>query len=184
MKNSVINWHGYENYNMNCNIEDLKKRGFECSSYNNDLAPSYTNKKGNIQVFFIDLNSDEMKAEKMTYKFSVMKLDEHGEYSETIGTTNSFEEMLKMVKDNEEKQKEEGACEMTIKLEDGVISIEHCEGGNLANWKAEKGDWNEIWKTINKLVKKNNGFSLNLYNLGNLSRNREKGEKENGKNNN
>ncbi len=106
MKNSVVTWHGYENYNMNCNIEDLKKRGFECSSYNNDLAPSYTNKKGNVQVFFIDLNSDEMKAEKMTYKFSVMKLDEHGEYSETIGTTNSFEEMLKMVKDNEEKQKE------------------------------------------------------------------------------
>ena len=48
MKNSIVNWHGYENYNMNCNIEDLKKRGFECSSYNNDLAPSYTNKKGNI----------------------------------------------------------------------------------------------------------------------------------------
>ena len=42
-----------------------------------------------------------MKAEKMTYKFSVMKLDEHGEYSETIGTTNSFEEMLKMVKKGE-----------------------------------------------------------------------------------
>ena len=140
MKNSVINWHGYENYNMNCNIEDLKKRGFECSSYNNDLAPSYTNKKGNIQVFFIDLNSDEMKAEKMTYKFSVMKLDEHGEYSETIGTTNSFEEMLKMVKDNEKKQNE--------------------EGGSLAEWNASKGDWNEIWKTINKLVIKNNGVSL------------------------
>ena len=68
MKNSVVNWHGYENYNMNCNIEDLKKRGFECSSYNNDLAPSYTNKKGNIQVFFIDLDSDEMKAEEMEYK--------------------------------------------------------------------------------------------------------------------
>jgi hypothetical protein len=80
--------------------------------------------------------------------------------------TNSFEEMLKMVKDNEEKQKEEGACEMTIKLEDGVILIEHCEGGNLANWKAEKGDWNEIWKTINKLVKKNNGFSLSLKEKG------------------
>ena len=107
MKNSVVTWHGYENYNMNCNIEDLKKKGFECSSYNNDLAPSYTNKKGNIQVFFIDLNSDEMKAEKMTYKFSVMKLDEHGEYSETIGTTNSFEEMLKMVKEMEKNKMED-----------------------------------------------------------------------------
>ena len=101
MKNSVVTWHGYENYNMNCNIEDLKKRGFECSSYNNDLAPSYTNKKGNVQVFFIDLDSDEMKAEKMTYKFSVMKLDNHGEYQVHIGTTNSFEEMLKMVEKGE-----------------------------------------------------------------------------------
>jgi hypothetical protein len=27
MKNSVVTWHGYKNYNMNCNIEDLKKRG-------------------------------------------------------------------------------------------------------------------------------------------------------------
>ena len=97
MKNSVVNWHGYENYNMNCNIEDLKKRGFECSSYNNDLAPSYTNKKGNVQVFFFDLDSKEMKAESIKYKFSLMKLDEHGEYSEDIGTTNSFEEMLTMV---------------------------------------------------------------------------------------
>jgi hypothetical protein len=38
MKNSIVTWHGYNNYNMNCNIEDLKKRGFECSSYNNDLV--------------------------------------------------------------------------------------------------------------------------------------------------
>ena len=101
MKNSVVNWHGYENYNMNCNIEDLKKRGFECSSWNNDLAPSYTNKKGNIQIFFFDLDSDEMKAESMKHKFSLMKLDEHGEYSSDIGRTNSFEEMLKMVEGNE-----------------------------------------------------------------------------------
>jgi hypothetical protein len=39
MKNSIVNWHGYENYNMNCSIEDLEKKGFECSSWNNDLAP-------------------------------------------------------------------------------------------------------------------------------------------------
>ena len=51
---------------------------------------------------------------------------------------------------------------MILKLENGTISVEHCEGGNLANWKAEKGDWNKIWITLNKLVKKNNGFSLSL----------------------
>ena len=60
------------------------------------------------------------------------------------------------------KIKEQGACEMILKLENGTISVEHCEGGNLANWKAEKGDWNKIWITLNKLVKKNNGFSLSL----------------------
>ena len=101
MKNSIVNWHGYENYNMNCSIEDLEKKGFECSSWNNDLAPSYTNKKGNVQIFFFDLDSDEMKTESMKHKFSLMKLDEHGEYSSDIGRTNSFEEMLKMVEGNE-----------------------------------------------------------------------------------
>tara|TARA_R100001015_G_C4472531_1_gene55724 strand:- start:164 stop:367 length:204 start_codon:yes stop_codon:yes gene_type:complete len=60
------------------------------------------------------------------------------------------------------KIKEQGACEIILKLENGTISVKHCEGGNLANWKAEKGDWNKIWITLNKLVKKNNGFSLSL----------------------
>ena len=30
-----------------------------------------------------------------------MKLDEHREYEKTIGTTNSFDEMVKMVKSNQ-----------------------------------------------------------------------------------
>ena len=48
-------------------------------------------------------DSKEMKAESIKYKFSLMKLDEHGEYSEDIGTTNSFEEMLTMVKKGEKE---------------------------------------------------------------------------------
>ena len=99
-------WHGYDNYNMNCDTKELDKLGFVCSSYNNDLAPSYMNKKENIQIFFFDLESDEMKAESIEYKFSLMKLDEHGEYSSDIGQTNSFDEMLEMVKNNEGSKKE------------------------------------------------------------------------------
>jgi len=60
------------------------------------------------------------------------------------------------------KIKEKGACEMTLKLEDGVILVEHSEGGNLARWKAKKGDWDKIWLTLNNLVKASKGFSLSL----------------------
>ena len=102
MTQSKVKWHGNDNYNMNCDLDKLHELGFVCSSYNNDLAPSYKNKKENIQVFFFDLESEEMKAENIEFKFSVMKLDKHGEYLEDIGKTNSFEEMIEMVKKNEE----------------------------------------------------------------------------------
>jgi mannitol/fructose-specific phosphotransferase system IIA component (Ntr-type) len=101
MKESKVKWHGQENYNMNCDIEELEKLGFICSSYNNDLAPSYMNKKENIQIFFFDLDSDEMKAEEKKFKYSLMKLDEHREYLKDIGQTNSFDEMIELVKKNE-----------------------------------------------------------------------------------
>jgi hypothetical protein len=100
MKNTTVKWHN-EDYNLNCSIEDLEKLGFTCSSYNNDLAPSYMNKKENIQIFFLDPNHNDIINEKIDYKFSVMKLDEHREYEKTIGTTNSFDEMVKMVKSNQ-----------------------------------------------------------------------------------
>jgi hypothetical protein len=98
---TTVKWHN-EDYNIGCNIEDLEKLGFKNSSYHNDLAPSYLNKKENIQVFFLDPNHSDIINEGINYKFSIMKLDEHGEYSKTIGTTNSFNEMIEMVKTNEE----------------------------------------------------------------------------------
>ena len=100
IKNTTVRWHGYDDYNMNCSIEHLKKEGFSCSSYNNDLAPSYLNKKENIQVFFIDVESKEMKAESCFYKFSINKiLDNNGEGTlDHICSTNDFEHMLKIVK--------------------------------------------------------------------------------------
>ena len=60
------------------------------------------------------------------------------------------------------KIKEKGACGMTLELEDGVISVIDCEGGNLVSWIAKKGDWDKIWITLNNLVKKSNGFSRSL----------------------
>tara|TARA_R100000734_G_C3300159_1_gene90922 strand:+ start:101 stop:361 length:261 start_codon:yes stop_codon:yes gene_type:complete len=86
---------------MNCDIEELTKLGFVNSTYNNDLAPSYTNKKGNVQVFFFDLEDESIKNESINYKYSIMKLDEHGEYLKDIGLTNSFDEMVKLVRDAE-----------------------------------------------------------------------------------
>ena len=101
MKQSKVKFVWNNNYNMNCDIDELNKLGFINSTYNNDLAPSYMNKKENIQVFFLDLEDPSVKNEKIDYKFSIMKLDEHGEYSKTIGTTNSFDEMVEMVKTNQ-----------------------------------------------------------------------------------
>ena len=38
MKNSIVNWHGYENYNMNCSIEDLEKNfGFDIPSITKEI---------------------------------------------------------------------------------------------------------------------------------------------------
>tara|TARA_R100000773_G_C4105513_1_gene48252 strand:- start:156 stop:416 length:261 start_codon:yes stop_codon:yes gene_type:complete len=86
---------------MNCDIKELAKLGFVNSTYNNDLAPSYINKKGNVQVFFFDLEDESIKNESIDYKYSILKLDEHGEYLKDIGLTNSFDEMVKLVRDAE-----------------------------------------------------------------------------------
>ena len=46
MKQSRIKFVWNDNYNMNCDINELEKLGFINTTYHNDLAPSYTNKKG------------------------------------------------------------------------------------------------------------------------------------------
>ena len=86
---------------MNCDINELTKLGFKNSSYHNDLAPSYVNQKENIQVFFFDLDDESIIQESIKYKYSIMKLDDHGEYLEDVGQTNSFDEMIKLVKSSE-----------------------------------------------------------------------------------
>jgi hypothetical protein len=101
MKQSRVKFAFNDNYNMNCDIDELKKLGFKNSSYHNDLAPSYTNSKGNIQVYFFDLEDESIKNEGIEYKYSILKLDEHGEYLDDIGQVNTFDEMVKLVKKNE-----------------------------------------------------------------------------------
>ena len=101
MKQSRVKFVWNDNYNMNCDIDELNKLGFVNSTYNNDLAPSYINQKGNIQVFFFDLEDESIKNESIDYKYSIMKLDEHGEYLTDVGQTSSFDEMLKLVKASE-----------------------------------------------------------------------------------
>tara|TARA_R110000822_G_scaffold304898_1_gene430296 strand:- start:13 stop:318 length:306 start_codon:yes stop_codon:yes gene_type:complete len=101
MKQSTVKFVYNDNYNMNCDIEELNKLGFINSTYNNDLAPSYTNQKGNIQVFFFDLEDETIKNESIVYKYSIMKLDDNDEYLQDIGTTNSFNEMVRMVRISE-----------------------------------------------------------------------------------
>lgn len=101
MKQSRVKFVWNDNYNMNCDINELTKLGFINSTYNNDLAPSYTNKKGNIQVFFFDLEDESIKNEGINHKYSIMKLDDNEEYLEDIGTTNSFDEMVNLVKSSQ-----------------------------------------------------------------------------------
>ena len=60
------------------------------------------------------------------------------------------------------KIREDGQAEMNIELDHGFIKVKITSGVELANWYANKGDWDRIWNTINRMVKKNNGFSLSL----------------------
>ena len=60
------------------------------------------------------------------------------------------------------KIREDGQAEINIELDHGFIKVKRTSGFELANWYANKGDWDRIWNTINRMVKKNNGFSLSL----------------------
>jgi len=54
---------------------------------------------------------------------------------------------------------DKGSAEIKIKLRNGIISIIHPEGNFvLAEWITQKGDYDKIWATIDKLVKENKGI--------------------------
>jgi hypothetical protein len=54
---------------------------------------------------------------------------------------------------------DKGSAEIKIKLRNGIISVIHPEGNFvLAEWITQKGDYDKIWATIDKLVKENKGI--------------------------
>ena len=51
--------------------------------------------------------------------------------------------------------KELGSAGFSVDLSDGVITIKHFQCGSvLAQWDANIGDWDLIWKTIRNLENK------------------------------
>ena len=94
---SKVKFNDNDSYNMNCDIDELVKLGFKNSTYRHDVAPSYTNKKGNIQIFFFDLDDEGIKAEGITNKYTVQRCNAEGEYID-VGVANEFNDMLKLVK--------------------------------------------------------------------------------------
>ena len=100
MSKTTTQWLDNKNYKMNCDIEELEKKGFKCSSYCHDLAPSYISKDEKFQVFFIDIDDKNMKIEGQNKKFVINRIKTNlgEEVLEHILSTNSYEEMLKTIK--------------------------------------------------------------------------------------
>ena len=96
MNLTKVNWHNNKNYCLGCDIKELEKLGFTNSSYHHDLAPSYEI-ENKIKIFFIDINSDEMKAESQNCKFVINKVNQDDELTH-IYSTNNFNEVLRISK--------------------------------------------------------------------------------------
>ena len=96
MINTTVKWHNTKNYNLGCDIKELEKLGFVNSSFHHDLAPSYQI-DDKIKIFFIDTNTDEMKAENLTNKFVINKVNKDDELKH-IYSTNNFDEVLRISK--------------------------------------------------------------------------------------
>ena len=61
---------------------------------------------------------------------------------------------------------EKGAAGINLELKNGQIFVRHSDGNFLlAHWITEAGDGDKIWNTINRMVKKNNGFRAGGENL-------------------
>ena len=75
-KISIVRHAWNENYSINCDIDDLRKLGFEDVSFGDDLAPSW--QLGNAQVFFNDLTDPDIKQANILHKFTVVVLNDVG----------------------------------------------------------------------------------------------------------
>ena len=96
MINTTVKWHNTKNYNLGCDIKELEKLGFVNSSFHHDLAPSYQI-DDKIKIFFIDTNTDEMKAESQKCKFVINKIINKDDELKHIYSTNDFNKVLSII---------------------------------------------------------------------------------------
>ena len=91
---TIVKWHN-DDYDLNCDINELTKFGFVNSTYHHDLAPSFE-LEGKLKVFFINTELDEMKREGSHYKFILNRIND--DELEHIHSTNSFNILKTLIK--------------------------------------------------------------------------------------
>jgi hypothetical protein len=95
--NSIVEWQGV-NYRYPCKITDLFNKGFKDVIYKNDTCPSYENSKANIVVYLVDLKNQECQR-YFQHNYYIYRFDEKkGVHAEPSASTDSFEDMLTIVK--------------------------------------------------------------------------------------
>ncbi|QPZ53436.1 hypothetical protein HTVC034P_gp02 [Pelagibacter phage HTVC034P] len=97
MTNSKVKWFD-EDYDLSCDVSKLEELGFTNSTWHDDIAPSYSNDK--LQIFF--LNRKKFKDHEGRSKFSINKIDEHGEFVQHLYETDYFYKVLQLAKLSEE----------------------------------------------------------------------------------
>jgi len=97
MNNTKVKWFD-EDYDLNCDVSKLEELGFTNSTWKDDIAPSYSNDK--LQIFF--LNRKKFKEHEGRSKFSINKIDEHGEFVQHLYETDYFYKVLQLAKLSEE----------------------------------------------------------------------------------
>jgi len=97
MNNTKVKWFD-EDYDLSCDVSKLEELGFTNSTWKDDIAPSYSNDK--LQIFF--LNRKKFKEHEGRSKFSINKIDEHGEFVQHLYETDYFYKVLQLAKLSEE----------------------------------------------------------------------------------
>lgn len=93
MNNTKVKWHN-EDYDLQCDVSKLEELGFENSSWKDDIAPSYAN--DNMQIYF--LNRNKFEEHEGRSKFSIIKINEHGEFVQHLYETDYFYKVLQLAK--------------------------------------------------------------------------------------
>ena len=97
MTNTKVKWFD-EDYDLSCDVSRLEELGFKNSTWHDDIAPSYSNHT--LQIFF--LNRRKFKDHEGRSKFSINKINEHGETLKHLYETDYFYKVLQLAKLSEE----------------------------------------------------------------------------------